>query len=81
MDISWTESVQNEEVLHSVKKDRNGNNKKKEGEIDGHISRINCLLRQVTGRQIEGKRSGRRGRRRQHPWMILGSERMLEIER
>jgi len=44
MDISWTENVRNEELLHSVKEDRNRNNKKKECEIDGHISRRNCLL-------------------------------------
>jgi hypothetical protein len=47
--------VRNEEILHSVKKDENRKNKKKEGEMNDHISCRNCLLRQVTGGQIEGR--------------------------
>jgi hypothetical protein len=47
--------VRNEEVLHSVKEDGNRNNKRKEGEMDGQISRMNCLLRQVTGGLTEGR--------------------------
>jgi hypothetical protein len=47
----------------------------------GRTSRRDCLLRQVTGGQIDGIVSGRRGRRRQQLQTKLGSERMLEIER
>jgi hypothetical protein len=47
--------VRNEEVLHNVKEGGNRNNKKKESKMDGHISRRDCLLRQVTGGQIEGR--------------------------
>jgi hypothetical protein len=66
--ISWTDHVRNEEVLLTVKEQRNilhGISKRKANWI-GHILCRNCLLRQI----IEGKIKGgievteRRGRRR-----------------
>ena len=63
MNISSTKCVRNEEVLHSVKEDGNRNKRKKEGEMNGQISRRNCLLKQVTGGQIEG-RSGWKTRKK-----------------
>jgi len=66
--IGWTDHVRNEEVLLSVKKQRNilhGISKRK-ANWTGHILRRNCLLQRV----IEGKKkegievTGRRGRRR-----------------
>ena len=46
------------EVLHRVKEEYN---KKKEGELIGHFSHGNCLLKHV----IEGEIDGRRGRQLQ----------------
>jgi len=66
--ISWTDHVRNEEVLLTVKEQRNilhAISKRKSNWI-GHILRRNCLLQRV----IEGKIkegievTGRRGRRR-----------------
>ena len=62
MEISWTDRVRNEQVLHSVKEERNTLQtikSRKENSI-GHILRRNCLLNHVT----EGKTevTGRRGR-------------------
>jgi hypothetical protein len=53
MEISWTEHVRNEEVLHTVKKDRNILHTIKiiKANWIGHILRRNCLLKHV----IEGK--------------------------
>jgi hypothetical protein len=53
MEISWTDRVRNEEVLHRVKEERNiirTINRRKADWI-GHILRRNCLLKHV----IEGK--------------------------
>ena len=47
--------MRNEEVLHSVKEDGKRKNKRRESEMDDHIKRRNCLLRQVTGGKIEVK--------------------------
>jgi hypothetical protein len=66
--ISWTEHVRNEEVLLTVKEQRNILHEisKRKAKWIGHILRRNCLLQQV----IEGKIKGgievtvRRGRRR-----------------
>jgi hypothetical protein len=66
--ISWTDHVRNEEVLLTVKEQRNILNEiyKRKANWIGHILRRNCLLQQV----IEGKiREGievtrRQGRRR-----------------
>ena len=52
--ISWTDRVRNEEVLHTVKEERNilrTVKKKKKAKCIGHVLRRNCLLKHVT----EGK--------------------------
>ena len=66
--ISWTDHVRNEEVLLTVKEQRNILHEisKRKANWIGHILRRKCLLKQV----IEGKIKGgievtrRRGRRR-----------------
>jgi hypothetical protein len=67
MEISWTDRVRNEEVLHTVKRERNIVHTikgRKTNWIDNTLRR-NCLLKHV----IEGKIGGievteRQGRRR-----------------
>ena len=66
--ISWTDHVRNEEVLLTVKEQRNilqEINKRKANWI-GQILRRNCLLQRVIERKINGsiEVTGRRGRRR-----------------
>jgi hypothetical protein len=58
--ISWTDRVRNEEVLHSVKEERNivHTIKRRKANWIGHILRRNCLLKHV----IEV--TERRGKRR-----------------
>jgi hypothetical protein len=54
--ISWTDRVRNEEVLHTVKEERNSLqkiNRRKTNWI-GHILRRNCHLKHVTEGKIEG---------------------------
>jgi hypothetical protein len=53
MEISWTDHVRNEEVLHRVKEERNILHRIKTRKANwiGHILRRNCLLKHV----IEGK--------------------------
>jgi hypothetical protein len=55
--ISWTDRVRNEEVLHTVKEERNilPEIKRRKANWIGHILRRNCLLKHV----IEGKLEGR----------------------
>jgi hypothetical protein len=57
MDISWTDRVKNEEVLHTVNEQMNilHRIKRKTANWIGHILRRNCLLKYV----IEGKTDGR----------------------
>jgi hypothetical protein len=47
--ISWTDCVQNEEVLHGVKEERNilRTVKRKKANWIGHVLRRNCLLRKT----------------------------------
>jgi hypothetical protein len=54
--ISWTDRVRNEEVLHTVKEERNilHTIKRRKANCIGHILRRNCLLKHV----IEGKLVG-----------------------
>jgi hypothetical protein len=66
--ISWTDHVRNEEVLLSVKEQRNilhEISKQKTNWI-GHTLRRNCLLRQVIEGKMKGgtQITGRRERRR-----------------
>jgi hypothetical protein len=57
MEISWTDRVRNEEVLHRVKEVRNivHTIKRRKANWIGHILYRNCLLKHV----IEGKLEGR----------------------
>jgi hypothetical protein len=67
MEISWTERVRNEEVLHRVKEERNilHRIKRRKANWIGHILCRNCLLKHVTEGKIEGRKEvpGRRGKR------------------
>jgi hypothetical protein len=60
--------VRNEEVLHSVKEERNilHRIKRRKANWIGHILRRNCLLKHVIEGKLEGRTemTGRRGRRR-----------------
>jgi hypothetical protein len=57
MEISWTDRVRNEKVLHRVKEERNNLHtiKRRKANWIGHILHRNCLLKHV----IEGKLEGR----------------------
>jgi hypothetical protein len=65
--ISWTDRVRNEEVLHTFKEERNSLHtiKKSKATCIGQILRRNYLLKHVTEGKMEGwiEVSGRRGRR------------------
>jgi len=66
--ISWTDCVENEEVLHRVKEERNILYiiKRRKANWIGHILRKNCFLKHIIEGKI-GRRTevtGRRGRRR-----------------
>jgi hypothetical protein len=66
--IIWTDYVRNEEVLLTVKEQRNILHEisKRKANWIGHILCRNCLLRQVIEGKIKGgiEVTGRRGRRR-----------------
>jgi len=66
--ISWTDHVRNEDVLLTVKEQRNilHEIRKRKASWIGHILRRNCLLQRVTERKIQGgiEVTGRQGRRR-----------------
>jgi hypothetical protein len=68
MEISWTDRVRNEEVLHRVMEERNivHTVKRRKANWIGHILRRNCLLKHVIKGKLEGRieMTGRRGRRR-----------------
>jgi hypothetical protein len=68
MEISWTDSVRNEEVLRRGKEERNvlHTAKRRKDNWIGHIWRGNCPLKHVIEGKIEGriKVAGRRRRRR-----------------
>jgi hypothetical protein len=65
--ISWTDNVRKEEVLLTVKEQRNilHEIRKRKANWIGHILLRNCLLRQVIEGKIQGwiEVTGRRGRR------------------
>jgi hypothetical protein len=69
--ISCTDRVRNEEVLLSVKEQRNILHEinKRTANWIGHILRRNCLLQQVIEEKIKGgiELTGRRGRRSRKP--------------
>jgi hypothetical protein len=64
---SWTDHVRNEEVLLTVKKQRNilHEIRKRKANWIGHILRRNCLLQRVAEGKIQGgiEVTGRQGRR------------------
>ena len=66
--ISWTDHVRNEEVLLSVKEQKNilHQIRKRKANRIGHILRKNCLLQRVIEGKIQGEIevTGRQGRRR-----------------
>jgi len=66
--ISWTDRVENEEVLRRIKEERNNLHtiKRREANWIGHIVRRNCLLKHIIEGKIEGRTdvTGSRGRRR-----------------
>ena len=66
-DISWTNRVRKEEVLHKVKEDRNILHTVKRIKFNriGDMLCRNYLLKQVTEEKVEGRKevTGRRGRR------------------
>jgi len=68
LEISWTDYVRNEDVLLSVKEQRNilHEIRKRKANWIGHILRRNCLLQRVIEGKIKGRTevTGRRGRRR-----------------
>jgi hypothetical protein len=57
MEISWTNSVRNEEVLHRVKGERNVllTIRKRKANWIGHTFRRNCVLKLVIAGKIEGR--------------------------
>jgi hypothetical protein len=67
MEISWTDRVRFEEVLHRVKEERNivHTIKSRKANWIGHILRRNCLLKHVIEGKLEARieMTGRRGRR------------------
>jgi len=65
-EISWTDHVRNDEVLHGVKADRKIiRTMKKNADWIGHFLVRNCLLKHVIEGKTEGRIEvmGRRGRR------------------
>ena len=66
--ISWTDYVRNEEVLLTVKEQRNilHETRKRKANWIGHILGRNCLLQRVIEGKIKGgiEVTGRRGRKR-----------------
>jgi hypothetical protein len=56
MEISWTDRVKNEEVLRTLKEERDflHTRKIRRAKWVGHILRMNCLLEQGIQRNMEG---------------------------
>jgi hypothetical protein len=79
MEISWTDRVRNEKVLHTVKEERNILHIIKRGKTNwsGHILCRNCLLKQVLEGKLDGRieMTGRRGRRRKQLFNDLKEKR------
>ena len=55
--ISWTDRVENEEILQRVEKERNILHiiERRKANWIGHILRKNCLLKRVIEENIEGE--------------------------
>ena len=58
--INWTDRVRKEEILHTVKGERNNLHtmKRRKANWIGHIFRRNCLLKRIIEGQIEGMIKG-----------------------
>jgi hypothetical protein len=67
VNISWTDRVRNEKVLHRVKEERNiiHTVRRRKANWIGHILRGNCLLKHIILEKVEGgiEVTGRQGRR------------------
>jgi hypothetical protein len=61
MEISWTDRVKYEEVLHRVKEEMNFLHtiKRRKANWIGHILRRNCLLKHVIEGKLEGRNDGK----------------------
>ena len=55
-EISWTDRVRNEEVLHTLQEERNiiHTIKRKKADWIGHILRRNCLVQHIIEEKKEG---------------------------
>jgi hypothetical protein len=64
MEISWTDHVRNEEVLHGVKEERNILHTMQTSKVNwiGQILRGNCLLKHVIEGEAKKKRTAVRRR-------------------
>jgi hypothetical protein len=66
--ITWIDRVKNEEVLHTVKEDRNilHTVKRRKGNWIGHILLRSCILKNAIEKKLVERieMTGRRGRRR-----------------
>jgi hypothetical protein len=71
--ISWTDRVRNEEVLSTVKAERNilHTVKRRKGNWICHILRRNCLLKHVIEGKVEGKGREGKGRRKRRCRQLL----------
>jgi len=70
--ISWNESVRNEEVWHKVEKERNipRTIKRRKANWTGHNKRRNCLLKDVTEIKIDGRMDVTERRRRRRKQLL-----------
>jgi hypothetical protein len=72
-EISWTDRLKSEEVLHGVKEERKRNVirtvKRRKATWNDHILRRNCRVNHVIERKMEGM--GRRGRYVSGYWLTL----------
>ena len=76
-EISWTDRVKSEEVLHRVKEEGNviRTVKRRKATWTGHILRRNCRLNHFIEGKIEG--TGRRGRYVSGYWLTLTLRRLM----
>ena len=81
MEINWTDRVENEEVLYTVKEEGNilHTIQGRKANWNGHIMRRIYLLKYVIQEKSEGTK--RRGTRRNSYWMTLRKDKTLELGR
>jgi hypothetical protein len=58
MEISWTDHVRNEEVIKRGKEERNilQTIQRRKAKLTGHILGRNCIIKQVIGGDIKGRK-------------------------